>query len=205
MKLHKGSSGSIELWVTLFSFHSRGGWCDGSAGYCKWASTGLRTKAGVSPSGGGREKSLPGWLWLVGHQWDGPGAVELNTDIYSGRRSAEKAWAVSICSLQKNRSTWRSHGWCAVCTSYCQMFIFTTVCTLPPSLSLLEAQANRSLAFTLAKWQPQLTYCCVITVQHLAMPMRLEQKPSCVGGGFPQRPWQTRGWAMDWLQLCGGV
>lgn len=69
----------------------------------------------------------------------------------------------------------------------------------PPSLSLflLEAQANSSLAFTLAKWQPQLTYCCVITAQHLAMPMRLEQKPSRVGGGFPQRPWQTRGWAMD--------
>lgn len=67
----------------------------------------------------------------------------------------------------------------------------------PSSLALLEAQANGSSAFMLAKWQPQLTHLCVITAQHLAMPMRLEQKPSRVGGGFPQRSWRTRGWAMD--------
>ena len=65
----------------------------------------------------------------------------------------------------------------------------------PSPLALLEAQANGSSAFMLAKWQPQLMYLCVITAQHLAMPMRLEQKPN--HGGFPQRPWRTRGWVMD--------
>lgn len=50
-----------------------------------------RTKVGVSTSGGDREKPLPGWLRLLGHQQHGPAATELNMDIYCGRRSAEKA------------------------------------------------------------------------------------------------------------------
>lgn len=71
----------------------------------------------------------------------------------------------------------------------------------PSSPVLLEAQVNGTLAFLFTNWQSQLMYLCVITAQHLAMSMRLKQKPGWWVQGSAEA-WWMRGWTMHWLQLC---
>lgn len=65
------------------------------------------------------------------------------------------------------------------------------------SLALRKKQANGSSTFMLTKRQLQLMYLCVIAVQHLAMPMRLEQKPTGWVEGFPRGPGKC--WVRRWI------